>query len=193
MLRAALLLASLLLFVACSSEPPPPEEGWVEEPVAEEPAPFVPYTGECPKIALALGVPKLTLELDADEVARQEALGGQVEFETAFRRALESLLTDGEHPESPLALLRGDEGISQGGAEARTRGTLDQASSYFGLVPLVPPNSEQDPNYGLHRPPGGEDPRQFWIFYLLTKETADHAHWAVVPRNGDRAFNYGFN
>jgi len=190
-MRAPLLLASLLLLSACSSNAPPSEDAPSQvEPEVKE---YRPYTGECPRIARALGVPTLVLELDADEVARQEALGGQVGFETAFRRALESFLNDGDHPESPISLIRGDEGISDGGAQARTRAVLDQATSYFGLVHLDPPVSEDDPSYGLHRPPGQDDLRQAWVFYLVTEETYDHGHWAVVPRDGDRAFNYGSN
>jgi len=191
-MRAPLLLASLLLLSACSSNAPPPE-GAPSQVEPEEVMEYRPYTGECPQIARALGVPTLVLELDADEVARQEALGGKVGFETAFRRALESFLNDGDHPESPISLIRGDDGISDGGAQARTRAVLDQATSYFGLVHLDPPASEDDPSYGLHRPPGQDDLRQAWVFYLVTEETYDHGHWAVVPRDGDRAFNYGFN
>lgn len=191
-MRSTLLLACLLLLAACSSpSPAPPPEEYAEE--YAEPEPYRPYVGECPRIARALGVPKLVLELDADEVARQEALGGRVEFEAAFRSALESFLTDGEHPESPLTLIRGDDGISDNGARARTRAVLDQETSYFGLVHLDPPASEDDPSYGLHRPPGQDDLQKSWVFYLVTQETYDHGHWAVVPRDGGRAFNYGFN
>lgn len=185
-MRASLVLASLLLLPACSSQAPPPE-GPSSEVV------YRAYTGECSKIARALGVPTLTLEIDADEVARQEALGGKVEFEGAFRSALESFLVDGDHPESPIALIRGDEGISDGGAQARTRAVLDQPTSRFGLVRLDPPASEEDPDYGLHRPQGQDDLRQAWVFYLVTEETYDYGHWAVVPKDGDRVFNYGFN
>jgi hypothetical protein len=191
MLRAPLLLACLLLVSACSSNAPPPQDTAGEaEFEAQE---YRPYVGECPRIARALGVPTLVLEIDADEVARQEALGGRVSFEAAFRGALESFINDNEHPESPNALLRGDEGISDGGARARTRAVLDQDTSYFGLVHLDPPASEEDPSYGLHRPPGQDDLQQAWVFYLVTEETYDHGHWAVVPRDGGKVFNYGFN
>lgn len=186
-----LLVACLLILSGCSgaaapAEPTPANERATANARADEPAEPV-----WVRIAREEGVPRLTLDVDPDEVARQEALGGQVDFEAAFRGALRSFLTDGGDLESPISLFRNGEGLSEEAARARTREVLDQPTSRLGLVPLERP-AEDDPS-ARPWPQGDEDPRRVWVFYLLTQETYDNGHWAVAPRDGGPVYNYGFN
>ncbi|MGE0713547.1 MAG: hypothetical protein AB7N76_35735 [Planctomycetota bacterium] len=190
----------LLLAVGCTGPKgePATSDGGSTEPAAKRPAsePAASPSAEpaWTRVARELGVPRLTLEIEAGEVARQEGLGGKVGFEAALRAALKSVMEDGSNLESPLSLFRqGGKGMSEEQARARVREVLNQPTSRLGLVRLTPPASEDDPGYHLNRPEGGETAQPTWVLYLLIQETYDHAHWAVVPRDGGAVYNYGFN
>jgi hypothetical protein len=129
----------------------------------------------------------LTVEVDAEELARQEALGNAVDFETALRKALDSFLTDGEDLESPVALVTEDLGNSDW--ECLDTDDATAAVRCFmqtGTLRLL--TLDQSPEWG-------EDTTEFWVFSLYMGSLSDHGHWAVIDRNDARApvYNYGFN
>ena len=39
----------------------------------------------------------------------------------------------------------------------------------------------------------GESIADHWVFALTIPKYSDHLYWAIVPRDGEPAYNYGFN
>lgn len=95
--------------------------------------------------------------------------------------ALESLLGDGRHPESPLALVRAEEladsELLKIVADARTRGLFE----FRALEPS-------------EHPEGGESSIENHLFIARIRTLSDHLFFVVVPRDCTReVYNYGFN
>jgi len=95
--------------------------------------------------------------------------------------ALESLMSDGRHPESPLALVRAEEWpdseLTKIVADARTRGLFE----FRALTPS-------------EHPEGGESPLENDIFIARIRTLSDHLFFVIVPRDCAReVYNYGFN
>ncbi len=152
------------------------------------PAP-TPGAAPSPEALLAeLGVTGLGLALAGDEIAAQAAAHpGPVGFDTALRAALESLLTEPNSIESPIALVM--EGIDEGPWTGPTpqdtlRWFFQQPGAELSLVP----------SSGAEYPPEhGESVAEAWLFHLRLPQLSDHSFWAVVPRDGGDVYNYGFN
>ncbi len=143
-------------------------------------------------ILAAFDLDGMRLTVDPAELRAQRQLPGAVPFHTALLLAVESLLTDRRHRDSPLALLveplltnlglPADEPLP---AEvvARAASRLRSLMRRGGLALM--PRAET--------PEGGEPVAEHWIF-TLSIPYGDNGLWAVVPRDGARqVYNYGFN
>ncbi|NBX76915.1 MAG: hypothetical protein EBQ92_10210 [Proteobacteria bacterium] len=112
--------------------------------------------------------------LQVDEAQTQEELfSGEVKAEKAVTLAIESILTDGSHVESPLALAGSREELFE---------HLNRPTSEINFV-----------NVG-EKPEHGESVDENWIIELRIRSLSDHIFWSVVDRAGKKpTYNYGFN
>lgn len=145
-----------------------------------------PRTGGIDALLAAKGIPRISVDLPADEAARQGAAHpSAVAFEAALDKALESFLTDADDPESPLGLvsdLDADDACKKATDAESLRCFLDTPSAELGMLKMG-----ESAEYG-------EKVQDAWIFTLSIPHQSDHGHWAIVDRAGNAAtYNYGFN
>lgn len=136
------------------------------------------------------GVPNLQVSFDLEEINAQTAeLGGVVSFKKALRAAIDSFINDGDHQESPLALVNeiSDGAWTQATPEDTVRWFINRPTASFELNPRVATEDTSPPE-------DGESVADAWVFNLRIGELSDHLHWAIVDRTGNNdAYNYGFN
>ncbi|MEC9466729.1 MAG: hypothetical protein VX834_13145 [Myxococcota bacterium] len=141
------------------------------------------------KVAVVLeraGVGELVTVIDEDAVVAQaKTPGNKVSFEKALADALTSFLTDDDDIESPLSLM--SDGYDYPG---------EQLIEFFndGSTKLQLVNSDMmDAEGGAYPAEHGESIADHWVFALSIPQYSDHLYWAIVPRDGEPAYNYGFN
>ena len=135
------------------------------------------------------GIAKAHVDIAESEIAKQEALGGTVKFEPAFRAALKSFLTDGDGGESPLSLINDldADDLPEGcgrltSKEARLKCLVNDGETEIRMLKVGQTAEE------------GESVKDNWIFTISLPQLSDHGHWAIVDRKGRAAtYNYGFN
>ena len=141
------------------------------------------------KIATILkqaGISKLTVDVPTEAVAAQATFAGnRVSFEKAFGQAVESFLTDADDIESPRSLF-GDE-FENG--DAKLKEYLNDPASKISLVQA----DERMDGASWYPAEHGESVEKNWIFALRIPGFSDHLFWAIIPRNGEAPYNYGFN
>lgn len=149
------------------------------------------------------GLAGLSLDADAAEIEKQNAISPVVSFPQALREALQSYLTDAAHPESPQNMVRmahaelAEDQFDT--AEALQKAVRLKVTEYLkngGRLFLIPLDYEQlPPDDLLFNPPEDREPsRENWIFSLSLPALSDHIYWAVVDRTAQReTYNYGFN
>lgn len=148
------------------------------------------------KIAAEFGLEELQLmRFDFEEINAQEALGGSVTFEEAYRNALEALFDPQHQQESPYniaSVTEFDEGKLNGHDAIVAK--LKELINY-GVLFLMPLNIKPNPDVSLDffPPENGEKPEENWIFNLYADELTDHIYWMIVPRNGGAVKVYGVN
>ncbi len=103
------------------------------------------------------------VEIDAEELARQEALDNAVDFDTAMRKALDSFLTDGDDPESPVGLVSED--LNESWAE----GCLVAADAAASVRCFMKEGGTLRLLTLEQRPEGEEDPSESWISRSTSK------------------------
>jgi hypothetical protein len=134
-------------------------------------------------IAESFNVGDISLVLDPDDIYEQGSLG-DMNFVDAFYKALESFLTDGSDVESPIAWVSS----SDGNANALPS-YMNQHYTYIYLVPnraRLSPDSWYPPEYG-------ESIEDHWVFFMTGDAEMGALFWAIVPRNGEPVYNYGFD
>lgn len=149
------------------------------------------------RIAAEFGLEELQLmRFYIEEVQAQEALGGKVGFEPAYRAALAALFEAKYENESPyyIASNTAFEGEEQPNGHDEIVAKLKELINY-GVLFLVPHDSKPNPDVSIDffPPENGETTQDNWIFNLYVDELSDHIYWMVVPRNGDAVSVYGFN
>jgi len=146
------------------------------------------------------GVPRLVVVADEAEIARQDALAGP-SFLLALEAGLRSLLHDYDDWESPLALLVNDppDGVTFTDEHTPTdhvRECMNRGTSALTLVPLAydahRESGWQSAYDGPKGPEQGEHIDQNWAFHLKLDDWSVQ-FWAIVPRAGGWAYNYGFD
>jgi hypothetical protein len=129
--------------------------------------------------AAGLGLEFMTLDIANERALEQEGYGGEIDFETAFVIGLDSFTTDDSNAESPLEVVLAEtwpddpypmliEHMNRPGTTLHLLGPADHVEEM-------------------------EEVSDHWILRLDIPSWSDHAYWAVVPRNGDAPYNYGFN
>lgn len=145
-----------------------------------------PRTGGVDAILAAHGVPRISLDLPADEATRQAAAHpSTVGFEAALDKALTSFLQDGDDPESPLGLVSDiddDDPCKKATDRETVKCFLNDPRTELGMLKMGE-SAEH-----------GESVGDYWIFTVYIDHLSDHGHWAIVDRKGAEAtYNYGFN
>jgi hypothetical protein len=135
-------------------------------------------------VATDFGVRDISLLFDADDVYEQGALAGSVNFVDAFSKALESFLNDASDVYSPLQWVAGVDG---------TGDTLplymNQDYTYIHLVP----NRARLSMETWYPPEFGESIEENWVFFMTGDAEMNALFWAIVPRNGEPVYNYGYD
>lgn len=139
-------------------------------------------------------LPHISVQIDANELAQQSELEGEVSFEIALRFALISLFEDEMAPETPRGLVIQVHQLSPEGypdGQAYERAVADKLRSYLNdgaTLSLLP----QGDRPSLDHPKEGEQVADHWIFVLQVPKLSDLSYWAIVQRDGQRpAYNYG--
>ncbi|MDX2361873.1 MAG: hypothetical protein QNK23_13775 [Crocinitomicaceae bacterium] len=121
-----------------------------------------------------------------------------VSLEDAFRKALQSFLTDGKDCESPRSLIieREQEGSRNSFPDEESfLKMIDERLRYHlnrGIIQLSYEKHDLDVA-GSGSPEHGESCELNWGFYLDLPSYTGHLHWAIVDRTSGRTYNYGFN
>ena len=141
------------------------------------------------KIATVLdraGVASLKTFMSSESIEAQAMTpGNTVSFEKALGQALESFLTDDEDIESPLSLMSD----MFEDPSAKLLAFLNDGST---RISLVTTDAGRD-DHGAYPAEHGESVENNWVFALTLPEFSDHLFWAIIPRNGEEPYNYGFN
>ena len=150
-----------------------------------------------PVIAGEFGLEELQLmRFYIEEVQAQEALGGSIGFEDAYRKALAGLFDASHQNESPyhiVTITEFEDGNQPEGHDeivAKLKELLN-----YGVLFLVPHDTKPNPDVSIdfYPPENGENTQDNWIFNLYADELTDHIYWMIVPRNGEAVTVYGFN
>lgn len=132
-------------------------------------------------IAQSFGVGEMAIWVDIDDVIEQDAMG-DVKFEEAFYRALDSFLTDGTDDESPIQWVIAFDGDA---------GALKEYMNEAGMW-LVPNRERLSPD-AWYPPEYGESIDNYWVFFMTSDAELNALFWALVPRDGSATYNYGFD
>jgi hypothetical protein len=131
-------------------------------------------------------LPKMKVEINLQQIKRQERFKAKISFLEALRAAMTSFLKDSKDLESPLSLVM----QGQYGASAMDVAKPQEVLRNF----LNRPNTTLTLLATKERPEGGESVRKNWIFHLYIEDLSDHSHWAIIARRGKKpVYNYGFN
>ena len=130
-----------------------------------------------------LGLTETRLTVKADVLCAQDGLEGKVSLDDALRAGINSLLTDSSDVESPLALVRDVQGVTDPEeAKANLKELLAHSTTRVRLMARG------------EAPEGGESIDESWVLEIEIPDLGDTTFWAVVDRTGARpAYNYGFN
>lgn len=136
-------------------------------------------------------LPNLKIIAYRKEVLRQEKkYGGNVGFEDALTKAIQNYLTDGAKSDSPYWLVEqvpDDYGFNYDtvSSEKIKKVLHSFLNDGHSTLELITPESRFPPEYG-------EKIEENWLFLLKVNRFSASLHWAIVPRNGDAVFNYGY-
>lgn len=161
---------------------------------ARTPAPATPsanptsHKSKINRILRQAGLPTMTVKAPPATAAAQARLpGNRISFEKALDLALGSILTDQSSAETPVSLFE-NEFYGENYTDELVK-FLNAPGTTLALV------NGDEPVEGAAWYPAedGESIEQNWIFSLSIPSFSDHLFWAVVPRNGEAPFSYGFN
>jgi hypothetical protein len=152
-------------------------------------------------IVQSAGVPGLRVEVNRRNLSEQVALdNNRISFEESLRRALHSLLNEGEDVESPRSLVIEVFALSPESTPDFEAVVFDHLARFFNtgtltLVPIYDPEDEASwDRIPVALPESRERVEDNWIFALSLPDLSDHVYWAIVDRTGEKpAYNYGFN
>lgn len=138
------------------------------------------------------GLNGLKVNYDMEDLESMDS-DGMYTYLDALDLALESYLTDGSFPESPLALVPNTMD-SYVGNESRPQQHLNKLVQLINLGgSLCMPDIDGSAESCSHAEEG-EGIEKNWIFLLQIPELSEHHFWAIVPKDGkEQVYNYGFN
>lgn len=140
-------------------------------------------------LCLGLNVDNLNTKITAKEVAILKKMGGHIDFFDAFQSAIYNILTDNITSRSLIQhVLDAPEKLGLGEYPSKL-------SIYTVIQDLLKDDTSRielfSPTAEVH-PRRGEVCKDAWIFALHLPNFLTAPHWAVVPRDGSRVYNYGF-
>jgi hypothetical protein len=122
-------------------------------------------------ILVDFGIGDITTKFDSNFTTVKAGM----DFNTALRKAIETVLSDDEEIESPLGLLKNEfEMADKTYVKVLTR-LLNGKNSTIGFA---------------DRTEKGEESKDCWIFEIRIPKLSDHYFWAVIDTNN---YVYGFN
>ncbi len=140
-------------------------------------------------LCLGLSVDNLNTKITAKEVAALKKMGGHVDFFDAFQSAIYNILTDNMTSRSLIQhVLDAPEKLGLGEYPSKLSiytAIQDLLKDDKSRIELFSPTQEIQPRRG-------ETCQDAWIFALHLPNFLTEPHWAVVPRDGSRVYNYGF-
>lgn len=142
-------------------------------------------SAEIEQILAEKGIPKMTVDISAPDLAAQSATPGvEVPFGEAFRTSIDLFLHDEAALSSTVAEFE-DEVREHCGAEVDL--VLCIANS--------PDSSVYLHKIGDETAPDGESAEDAWVFSFFAGNLTDHGYFAIVPkkRSGGGAYIYAFN
>ena len=138
---------------------------------------------------------RMGIEIDMGEVRRQTLwLRNKIELDLALRSALDNFINSTEQNTLGFFAMQvfGLDSDSSNWKEEVAQKVLELMDT--GKLQLLPDEHqvvEDERLYDL--PPNGEKIEENWIFLFQTDELSDNLFYAIVPRDGEQAYNYGFN
>ncbi len=145
-----------------------------------------------------LGLDKMTVAIDDKDIKEQsDKLDNKINFDLAFKLAMDSFMNDNDDWESPLALAIEDayDVFDQEGNFNPTQEQLvEKGKEILFRVLNDPATTITLLSLSDYPPEGCETVSENWIFLIEMKKYSDHDHWAIVNRLGKKpVYNYGFN
>lgn len=138
-------------------------------------------------LCLGLNVEQLSTHIMAKEVESLSQANDTVSFFEAFQAAIYNILTDNTTSRSLIEhILDKPEQLGLGEHPSKLsiytaiQELLKQPSSKMSMLSATPTNA----------PKRGETIADSWIFVLDIPNFLEQSHWAIVPRNGNRVYNY---
>lgn len=133
------------------------------------------------------GLDRMTIDISSLEVQYQSTvLDNVVGFGDALRAAITSFLNDTDDYESPLMLLKENQGLEGEDAQKELVGHMNRLSTRIALVAFA--------GGSAYPPEHGESIEENWAFFLKMESFSDHLYWAIIDRSGKQpAYHYGLN
>lgn len=147
---------------------------------------------ETERVLEEFDLPNLIINYDV-EIMESKPEDGMYKYIDALEFALDSYLSDGSNPESPLALIPEamEKYVGNMSKQDQHKTKLIELINTGGL--LCMPDIEGASEKCFHAEEG-ESAEKNWIFLLQIPELSDHLFWAIVPKDGKgKVYNYGFN
>lgn len=111
----------------------------------------------------------------------------------ALDLAIESFLTDGSYPESPLSIVPDVMKAYKGNVSKPQQHQEKLIELINSGGSLCMPDTEGASESCFHAEEG-ENVEKNWIFLLQIPELSDHLFWAIVAKDGkEKVYNYGFD
>ncbi|MFT4533264.1 MAG: hypothetical protein ACJA1A_001784 [Saprospiraceae bacterium] len=133
------------------------------------------------------------IKVNYDMLAMESAdTGDMYSYLESLDLAIESFLTDGSYPESPLGIVPDAVKSYKGNVSKPQQHKEKLIEMINSGGSLCMPDIDGAAESCFHAEEG-ENVEQNWIFLLLIPELSDHHFWAIVPKGGeDEVYNYGF-
>ena len=138
-------------------------------------------------LCTGLNVPKLKTIIASAEVEHQNTPAHSVGFFDAFQAAIYNILTDVNSPRTLIDhILEQPERLGLGEYPSKLsiytaiQDLLQHQNSHLELVSVQ----------SKKQPTRGESSKDCWIFALHLPSFLPNTHWAVVPKDGGKSYNY---
>jgi len=124
-----------------------------------------------------------------DVLKQTKEYGGAVDFEMALHLAIDSYLRNGEKTESPFWMVKevpDDYGLDYETSDAKITQVIHSfLNDGHSSIELMTSESRFPPE-------NGETIDNNWIFLLKANRFSAALHWAIVRRDGQEVYNYGY-
>ncbi|MBW4597276.1 MAG: hypothetical protein KME46_31370 [Brasilonema angustatum HA4187-MV1] len=152
----------------------------------------MPSVEDIEKIKTKLGVTKLTVVVDFDQLKIQIRKGGKVTFIDALESAIRSFIEDGNDTQSPVGVIELEPETFDLPSDADRAKVSEAIRGYMNLPSAEITLLHKDSDF-KYPPQQGESIEENWIFLLSLSDLCYNWFWAIVDRKGiNKTYNYGF-